>query len=403
MSSDLEKQLERALREPAPSEQSTSRARGAALDAIPEGRPARPRSHRLGLAVIAMATAALAITGVTLAASPAVREAVGIDEHHPSRHEAAPPPDRSPLPEGASGFATVVGDRIWLARPGGGVARLRGTAFELSPNAIYAAVGRPGRLVILDPASLRRVKAHRVDGTVVAVAWAPIGIRIAYIVRHDGRFALHLIEGDLSGDTVVDRDVRPVTPAWRWDSLAVAYVGGNDTVKVQDLEFGRTVAERTPRCAVPSRGPTDLAFAPHGTRLAVAQLFGSTGWIADTSGGRSFCLPLGVARQGPIAAGGGIAWISRTDLMTTPSSTLVRIRVGVRDGRVLQQVETPSGLESIAAAPDRRTIALALNGHRLNVMVVPIPAPDAAKVRLLRILLQTPSPGWSPGSHLLWR
>jgi len=174
-------------------------------------------------------------------------------------------------------------------------------------------------------------------------------------------------------------------------------------VRVQDLEFARTVAERTPACAVPYRGPTELAFAPHGTRLAVAQMFGSTAWIADTSGGRSFCLPLGSSTPGPIAPGGGIAWISRTDLVTTPSSTLVRIRVGARNGSVIQQVETPSGLESIAAAPDRRTIALALDGHRLNVMVVPIPPPDAAKVRVLRILLQTPSPGWSPGSHLLWR
>jgi hypothetical protein len=281
---------------------------------------------------------------------------------------------------------------------------LRADAFELSPNAVYAAVGRPGRLVIIDPATMRFVKAHRVRGTVVAIAWAPIGIRIAYIVRHDGRYALHLIEGDLSGDTVVDRSVRAITPTWRWDSLAFAYVARGDRVTVRDLEFTRTIRVRRPHCLRKLR--TDqLAFAPHGTRLAVGTAAGSEAWIGDTEGGQSFCLP----RGGPTVlgynpGGGGFAWISGSELVTTPGVTLVRIRVGKTNGRIVHEVETPAGLTAIAAAPDRRSLALEFSGHNLNVMVAAIPRAGAKRVAFMLVLLHEPNPGLRRGQGaVLWR
>jgi len=401
--SDLEQQLQGALRSAEPAEDATARARDAALAAMsPQTAVTLGRRHRLALA-IAIAVAAMAVTGVTLAASGTVREVVGIDEHHPPRHRTAPPPDHRPLPEGASGFATVIGHDVWVARPGAAVAHLRADAFELSPNAVYAAVGNPGRLVVLDPATMGVVKSWRVRGTVVAVAWAPIGIRIGYIVRQNGRYALHLIEGDLSGDTVVDRDVEPVTPAWRWDSLAFAYVRARGRVAVRDLEFARTVPVRRPPCASESGRPGQLAFAPHTGRLAVATNGGAQAWIGQPPG-RSFCLPYaGPDYLGYLPHGGGLAWISRTDVITTPLSTLGRIHVGRGGGRVVQRTAAPAGLEAIAAAPDRRSLALAFSGHRLNVIVVPLPPKGGPLVTFDRILLRIPNPGYSRDARLLWR
>ena len=86
MSSELERRLAEALRRQNPSEAATGRARAGALDAVPRP-PVRSlrTGHRLFLAAT-LCAAALAISGVTLAASGTVREAVGIGD--------APPGDR---------------------------------------------------------------------------------------------------------------------------------------------------------------------------------------------------------------------------------------------------------------------------------------------------------------------
>jgi hypothetical protein len=98
----------------------------------------------------------------------------------------------------------------------------------------------------------------------VAIDWAPDGFRIAYIVHAGRRFVLHVIYGNGIHDRTIDRSVRPVTPSWRADSLAVAYVGGGGRAVVYDL------AHKRHRVSGAVLGVTHVAFAPTGTALAVA-------------------------------------------------------------------------------------------------------------------------------------
>src|SRR5207249_8352018 len=272
-----------ALARVEPDAAATEQAKAAALEAL-SGPGLRSR-YRLALVAAAL-VAALVATGVTLAASRTAREVVGLEGSPP---RTPPAPIRTPLPVGANGFATVIGHRVWVAtpnreRPVSG----RVAGFELSPNAVYAAAGLPGQLVALDPATLRMVKRLRVNGTPVAISWAPIGIHIAYVLRVGHAYSLHLIDGDLTHDRVVARHVSPVKPEWRWDSLAVAYVTSAGDVRVLDMGSGRDSGYDVPaQCN--ANTPDQLAFAPHGTLLAVA--VGVDAWAADTASRRRLCLP----------------------------------------------------------------------------------------------------------------
>jgi hypothetical protein len=146
--------------------------------------------------------------------------------------------------------------------------RLQGlpvSAAGLSPHALYVAAGVGHSLVAMAPNG-RRAWSHPTGGRVVAIAWAPDGLRIAYIVQRGRRFALRVIYGNGTHDTTVDRSVRAVRPSWRADSLAFAYVGGGGKAIVYDL------VHRT-RQIVDSRASGDVrqvAFAPTGVVLALA-------------------------------------------------------------------------------------------------------------------------------------
>jgi hypothetical protein len=124
-------------------------------------------------------------------------------------------------------------------------------------------VGIGHSLVAMAPSG-RLAWAHPAGGTVVAVAWAPDAIRIAYVVHAGHRFVLHVIWGTGTHDTVIDRSVRPVRPSWRADSLALAYVGAGGKAIVYDLGH-RT--HSVPASAAPI---TRLAFAPVGRTLVLA-------------------------------------------------------------------------------------------------------------------------------------
>src|SRR5207237_6188285 len=109
----------------------------------------------------------------------------------------------------------------------------------------------------------RRAWSHRTGGKVVAIAWAPDGFRIAYVLHARHRFVLHVIYGNGVHDTTIDRSVRPVRPSWRADSLAFAYVGGGGKAIVYDL------AHRSRRVVGRASTVTHVAFAPSGKTLAL--------------------------------------------------------------------------------------------------------------------------------------
>ena len=97
----------------------------------------------------------------------------------------------------------------------------------------------------------------------VAIAWAPDGLRIAYVVRSKHRLVLHVIYGNGRHDTTIDRSVRAAQPSWRADSLGVAYVGAGGHAVVYDLaHLSRNVLSRP-------TGVTHVAFAPAGEALAL--------------------------------------------------------------------------------------------------------------------------------------
>jgi hypothetical protein len=153
---------------------------------------------------------------------------------------------------------------------------------------------------------------HATGGPVVAVAWAPDGLRVAYVVHVGTRYALRLIEGDGDHDQLVDPSVRPVRPAWRADSLALAYVGAGGHPVVLDLGHdSRHVLGR--ECGSASQ----VAFSLAGRHLAAATV---EGIVVD---GR--CL------RSRLASGGALGWVGSADLVFVQAGArpmLSRVRGG---------------------------------------------------------------------------
>jgi hypothetical protein len=260
MSSELERRLEAMLAEaPEPDPGAGEEALHRALRVL---RPvASPRRGvRTAVLVFAGAVVLLVIAAGSLAAAGALHVSLG------AKTKQRPPASKQlSLPSGAHGIAAIVDGRLSVVTRSG--FRLKGqtaSAAALSPHALYIAVGIGRSLVAVAPNG-RHAWSHPARGKVVAIAWAPNGLRIAYIVRDDHRFVLHTIYGNgrTGTDKVIDRSVRAVTPSWRADSLALAYVGAGGHAIVYDLaHLSRDVLPRP-------TGVTQVAFAPRGRTLAL--------------------------------------------------------------------------------------------------------------------------------------
>lgn len=238
--------------EPRVEEQALARA----LAALPAGAPPRLGRLRAPALAVAAAVALLLVAAGALAAAGALHVTVG-------RRSTASTTLRLALPGGARGIAVVVEGRLWLTtRSGLRIEGLPVSTAALSPHALYVAAGLGDSLVAMAPDG-RRAWSRPAGGAVTEIAWAPSGLRLAYVVRAGGGFALHEIEGNGARDELLDASVRSVRPSWRADSLAVAYVGGGGAPVVYDL------AHRSRR-ALGVSGATALAFAPRGRALAVA-------------------------------------------------------------------------------------------------------------------------------------
>jgi hypothetical protein len=245
---------------PAPGSEAEERALVRALAALPAG--VAPRRGRLRAPAVVFGTALvlLLVAAGALAAAGDLRVSVGSRPHAAQRLQLS-------LPRGARGIAVVVDGRLSLTtRSGLHIEGLPVSAAALSPHARYVAAGLGDSLVAMAPDG-RRAWSHPAGGTVTEIAWAPSGLRLAYVVRVGGRFALHEIEGNGARDELLDASVRSVRPSWRADSLAVAYVGGGGKPIVYDL------AHRSRR-ALGVPGATRLAFSPRGAALAVANASG---------------------------------------------------------------------------------------------------------------------------------
>jgi hypothetical protein len=258
MSSELERRLEGFLAElPEPEPGAGEEALHRALRSLhPSAAP--HRGLRTAVLVFATALVLLAIAAGSLAGAGALHVSFG------AKKKPAPAVTQLVLPKGANGISAIVDGRLSVVIKGG--FRLQGldaTAAALSPHALYIAAGIGHSLVAMAPDG-RRAWSHPTRGSVVAVAWAPDGLQIAYVVRSGHRLALHVIYGNGKKDTTIDRSVRAVRPSWRADSLAFAYVGAGGKAIVYDLghQSRQLVAVKPPA--------TGVAFAPAGDALAVS-------------------------------------------------------------------------------------------------------------------------------------
>ena len=256
MSSELERRLEGLFAQgPEPEPGAAEEARHRALRAL---RPVATPHRGLRAAVLAFAgvVVLLVIAAGSLAAAGALHVSIG------AKPKPARPTPHLTLPKRANGVAAIVDGRLSVVARGGFRSEVAASAAALSPRALYVAAGIGDSLVAMAPDG-RRAWSRPVGGKVVAIAWAPDGFQIAYVVHTGQRYVLHVIYGNGIHDTLIDRSVRAVRPTWRADSLAFAYVGGGGRAIVYDLghQSREVVAVDPPVTAV--------AFAPSGDALAL--------------------------------------------------------------------------------------------------------------------------------------
>jgi hypothetical protein len=335
MSSELERQLEQMLADaPEPEAGAGEEALHRALRALhPTAAPRR--GLRTAVVVFAVVVVLLVIAAGSLGAAGALHVTFGAKtKPHPATMQLS-------LPKGANGIAALVDGRLSVVTKGG--FRLQGlpvSTAALSPHALYVAAGIGNSLVAMAPDG-RRAWSDPAGGRVVAIAWAPDGFRIAYVVAAGRHYVLRVVWGNGTHDSVIDRTVRAVRPSWRADSLAFAYVGAGGKAIVYDLaHVSRSVVARS--AAI---GPvTQLAFAPRGEGLAVA--------------GRHGFVTTHVCRL-PAPTGGSVAWIGWLG-----SSLLV-----AHGGRRTELDSLSCGGGLLTSDTQGRTVALDALGSRIAVAV----------------------------------
>ena len=353
MSSETESQLSELFdRLPEPDPDVSDRALARALAVLPPPVRRSERSARAVAFLVASAVALLAVAAGALAAVGALHVSFGQTKDQAERNQSSAQAQLA-VPAGAHGIAATVGGRLWLTTSNG--LRLQGlpvSAAALSPHALYVAVGVGNSLVAMAPDG-RRAWSYPAAGRVASIAWAPDGLRIAYVVNVNGRFRLYAIEGNGRGNQLLDAAVRSTRPAWRADSLAIAYVAAGGRPVVYD--FAR--ASHTVIPSADARNAIFLAFASRGRELAVATANRVVWWRAA---GQTSSASFGAA------AVAGLGWIG-DDLAvalnrTTASHTsLVRLfRVGHARGLTqIAQVALSARIEALDASGDRLTVAAA--------------------------------------------
>jgi hypothetical protein len=338
------------------------RALAAALAALPVAGARRRRPVRTALLVAATAVCLLAVSAGALGAAGALHVSLG--ENAKTTHVRASVEPRLLVPRGARGIVAVVDGRLWFTSRTG--LRIEGLPVEsaaLSPHAMYIAAGIGDSLVVMAPNGTQ-AWSHAAGGRVVAIAWAPSGLRIAYVVQKTaGGMQLRTIEGDGDHDRVLDAAVRPVTPSWRADALAVAYVGAGGHPVVYDF------SRRAHRVVGDGRmaGATRVAFAPHGRALAVAsaaglQVAGPRGaWVGDDFGRRSVA---GIAW-----AGNGIA--VALDAPSTRGLGLSVVQVfGSQNGALVHEkpVAVRGRITALGTVGSRLVFALRRHGAQTQLL-----------------------------------
>ena len=342
------------------------RALAAALAALPPAGARSRRPVRTAFLVAAGAILLLAVSAGALAAAGALHVSLGRSGR--SAQQRAPLVPRLIVPRGARGIAAVVGGRLWFTSRSG--LRIEGLPVEsaaLSPHALYVAAGIGDSLVVMAPNGTR-AWSHPAGGCVVAIAWAPSGLRIAYVVqRTTGGVQLRTIEGDGDHDRMLDAAVRAVAPSWRADALAVAYVGAGGHPVVYD--FARRAHHVVGGVGLGET--TRVSFAPHGQALAI----GSAGRLWVSGVGR---VP---ARGGDFSPDSiaGLAWTGdeiAVGLNGSSKRAAVQLVGLAKNGATVRgkRLDVSGQITALDARGGR--VVLALRRHGLPTRLVASTAPD---------------------------
>jgi hypothetical protein len=377
MPTELEHRLERLLgAQPRSTASAEEQAREAALAAIA---PARRRRRPAAWMILAAAGIAVVMTGVALAASPSsfreLRDVVA------PTSKAKPAATRSRVavvrvPRGAAGFTVQVGSRLWVATPRGmALRRVPLASAATSPQALYAVGETGGRLEAVAVADHHVAWSLPLHGRLVAATWSPYPIRIAYIVRSGDRRVLHLIWGNGVNDQVVGPSA-PVMPAWRSDSLAVAYIASTGAVMLDTV--GGAPQQLNPGAVCGARRITGLAFSPSSATLAEAT-DGSVLALVDTRRpGRVACI-----RTGAVAT--GLRWLSTANLLFwhPGSDRLTRIATNHRRLVARGTLIAPGPILGAAGSPDGRRVAIAVR-HGNHLRIVTAAPPELGSTTVLK-------------------
>lgn len=385
MSSETESKLSELFAHlPQPDPEVTERALMRALAALPAQARRSDRSVRAVAFFLAAAVALLAVAAGALAAVGALHVSFGQTKHQAQRSQTSSQAQLT-VPAGARGIAATVDGRLWLTTSDG--LRLQGlpvSAAALSPHALYVAVGVGHSLVAMAPDG-RRAWSYPTPGSVAAIAWAPDGLRIAYIVSVDGRFRLYAIEGNGGHNHLIDAAVRATSPAWRSDSLAIAYVGAGGRPIIYDFGHDAHTVISMPA----AHDATFLAFASTGgQRLAL----GSAHAVLVTGPVR----PRATVFRG--AAIAGLGWIdgslavalNPTTLAAAQAST-VRLFRPATSGRLVEvgHFTAPGRIDALDTWRLRLTVALASHTG-VRVLSAAIGAAETRGLPWSQPLLQLP-------------
>lgn len=229
--------------------------------AYAEGRHARPpriAQQRFGRIAIVVAMLAVLVSPAGANVRHWVADAIDTG-HEPSR------PALTSLP--ASGNLLVDSAAgPWVVHPDGSK-RLLGDYQQAtwSPRGLFVAVTTRHQLLAVDPEGNVRWSLAR-SGAVRDPSWSPDGYRIAYLSGD----TLRVVAGDGTGDRLLERRVRPITPAWRAGARHVlAFVAADGSVRTVEADTGRPLFRTEPGLQ-----PTQLVWSSRGSRLLLSQRSG---------------------------------------------------------------------------------------------------------------------------------
>jgi hypothetical protein len=370
MPSELEQRLERLLSSHPKSTSSVEeQARQAALSTITG--PARGRRRPGAWMILSAAVIGVVVTGIALAASPSsLSDLRDVVSSASPKNGPVPKPRAAVVrvPPGAAGFTVQSGNRLWVAKHDR--IALRGfplAAAATSPSALYAVGENARRLKAVSITNRHIAWSVPLHGQLVAAAWSPYPIRVAYIDRHSGRGLLHIIWGNGVNDQTVG-PAASVMPTWRTDSLAVAYVSPTGAAMLDTVGRAAPQPLNTPAVCGAQR-ITELAFSPNSTTLAEATNTSAV-ILTDTRHPRhATCIPTG-------ATATDLGWLSPANLLFSYRSSNQLTRIETNHGHVVARgtLIAPGAILAAASSPDGRHIAIAIRyGQQLRVLTAAPP------------------------------